>query len=129
MISLATNLLILVLLAGVMGYAMLLSRRVARLMDALQELGPMVAAFSAAVDKSEQSVAELKGATDEALRGAAEATVAEAAALRDAVAPVSFSSVRRRPVAGMTRLTGKSDLVKSFFERSRTARGEAAGQW
>ncbi len=129
MISLATNLLILVLLAGVMGYAMLLQRRVGRLMAALEELGPMVSAFSAAVDKSEQSVAELKGATDEAMRGAAQAATAEAAALQDAVAPVSFSSVRRRPVAGMTRLTGKSDLVKSFFDRSRTTRAEAAGQW
>lgn len=128
MISLATNLLILVLLAGVMGYAMLLSRRVGRLMAALEQLGPMVSAFSAAVDKSEQSVAELKGAADEALRGAAQTAAAETAALQEAVAPVSFQSVRRRPVAGMTRLSGKSDLVKSFFERSRT-RGEAAGQW
>ena len=128
MISLATNLLILVLLAGVTGYAMVLSRRVGRLMAALEEVGPMIAAFSAAVDKSESSVAELKDATDAALRGAAQAAVAETAALQDAVAPVSFHSVRRRPVAGMTRLSGKSDLVKSFFERTRT-RGEAAGQW
>lgn len=128
MISIVTNLLILVSLAGVTGYAMLLSRRVNRLMSALQDLGPLVHEFSQAVDKSEQSVAELKGATEEAVRGAAARAGAEVEALQEAVAPVSFASVRRRPVAGMTRLSGKSDMVKSFFERSR-GRAEAAGQW
>lgn len=136
MISTVTNLLILVLLAGVMVYAMVLSRRVSRLMAALAELGPMVRAFSEAVDKSEQSVAELKGAAEDAVRHEATQAAARAAAraadeaeaLQEAAAPVSFASVRRRPVAGMTRIGGKSDLVKSFFERGR-GRAEAAGQW
>lgn len=136
MISTVTNLLILVLLVGVMAYAAILSRRVNRLMAALAEVGPLVRDFSAAVDKSEQSVADLKGAAEQAAQGAAARAVARAAAqaadeaeaLQEAAAPVSFASVRRRPVAGMTRIGGKSDLVKSFFERGR-GRTEAAGQW
>ncbi|WP_102223668.1 hypothetical protein [Acidimangrovimonas sediminis] len=136
MISTVINLLILVLLVGVMGYAVLLSRRVSRLMAALDALGPMVSAFSDAVDKSERSVADLRGAADEATaraagegghpaadqaaaRDLAARAAVEATALQEAAAPVSFHSVRRRPVAGMTRLGGKSELVKSFFDRGR----------
>lgn len=118
------NLLILVLLAAVMVYGVMLTRRVNRLMQALTELGPLVRQFSEAVDKSEQSVQEMKGAAVAAAEGAAR----EADALRDAMAGATFTSIRRQPVAGMTRLSDKADLVKSFFDRSRR-QNEAAKQW
>ncbi|WP_127900771.1 flagellar motor switch protein [Solirhodobacter olei] len=123
MLSTLINLLFLVLLAVVMGYGVLLSRRVNRLMAALAELGPAVKAFSDAVEKSEQSVTAMKAAAVEAGQGVAR----EAEALRESAAAAAFTSIRRQPIAGMTRLTGKSELVKSFFERGRAV--ETARQW
>jgi hypothetical protein len=123
MLSTLINLLFLVLLMVVMGYGVLLSRRVGRLMAALAELGPAIQAFSEAVDKSEQSVSAMKVAAVEAGQGVAR----EAEALRESTAAAAFTSIRRQPIAGMTRLTGKSELVKSFFERGRSV--ETARQW
>jgi len=51
---------ILVLLLGGIGYGVVLSRRLDRLSRALVEFGPALAAFSAAVDRSEQSVHDLR---------------------------------------------------------------------
>ena len=123
MLSILINLLFLVLLMVVMGYGILLSRRVNRLMQALAELGPAVKAFSEAVDKSEQSVSAMKTAA----LAAGQEVAREAEALRETAAAAAFTSIRRQPVAGMTRLSGKSDLVKSFFDRGRMV--EAARQW
>ena len=54
------DLLILGLLAGTLGYAFIVDRRVRRLMSVLREMGPMVGKFSEAVDKTEDSVSLLK---------------------------------------------------------------------
>lgn len=51
---------ILALLLGGIGYGFVLSRRLDRLSRALVEFGPALAAFSAAVDRSEQSVNDLR---------------------------------------------------------------------
>lgn len=124
MLSTLINLLFLVLLLAVMGYGIMLSRRVARLMEALAELGPAVKAFSDAVDKSEQSVSAMKVAAQDASAHVAR----EAEALQETAATAAFTSVRRQPIAGMTRLSGKSELVKSFFDRGRRQVG-IAQQW
>lgn len=62
--TLLIDTLILALLAGTLGYAFLVDRRVRGLMHALRDLQPIVGEFSAAVDKSESSVAALRHATD-----------------------------------------------------------------
>lgn len=51
---------ILALLLSGIGYGFVLSRRLEKLSRALVEFGPALAAFSAAVDRSEQSVNELR---------------------------------------------------------------------
>ncbi len=123
MLSTLINLLFVAVLLGVMGYGVMLSRRVNRLMQALEAMAPLVREFSQAVDRSEQSV----GAIRAAAREAGEEVTRESEALREAVGAAPFVSVRRKPIAGMTRLTGKSELVKSFFDRGR--RVDAARQW
>ncbi len=124
MLSTMINLLFLAVLLCVMAYGVMLSRRVGRLMKALEEMGPLVKEFSQAVDKSERSVTEMRMAA----REAGETVTREAEALRDAVGAAPFSSIRRQQIAGMTRLSGKSDLVKSFFDRGRR-QVEVARQW
>lgn len=124
MLSTLINLLFLVVLLGVMAYGVLLSRRVGRLMQALEAMAPLVKEFSQAVDKSEASVSALRTAALEAGEGVAR----EADALREAVGSAPFTSIRRQPIAGMTRLSGKSELVKSFFDRNRR-QVEAARPW
>ena len=124
MLSTLTNLLFIVVLFGVLAYGMLLSRRVSRLMEALEAMAPLVKEFSQAVDKTEKSVSTLTTAA----RSAGEEVVREAEALREAVGAAPFTSVRREPIAGMTRLSGKSELVKSFFDRGRR-QVDAARPW
>lgn len=51
---------ILALLLGGIAYGFVLSRRLERLSRALVEFGPALAAFSAAVDRSEQSVNDMR---------------------------------------------------------------------
>lgn len=120
---------ILVLLAGTLAYAFLLDRRVRALMSVLRDLEPLVGQFSSAVDKSEVSVSRLRAvsqdmgrdegraapaATDE---GPAAVEAASGASTDAAPAPIaSFTSTRR---AGVARVSGKADLVRSFFEASR----------
>ncbi len=125
------NVLILAMLGATMLYALVLSRRVERLMAVLTEMEPLVQEFSAAVDKSESSVGQLKSAALEAMSSFASMVTPPAerdAAGAEMESPATFVSRRRKPVAGMTRISGKSDLVKSFFDRTRSL-GEAAGEW
>ncbi len=124
---------ILALLAGTLGYAFLVDRRVRMLIAALKDLQPMVGEFSAAVDKSETSVAALKdaaeGLTDpvRAPRAAAASTGAapEAGEASTTSGGMFFQSRRAsaRVAVGVAPIAGKSDLVRSFFE---TARGREA---
>lgn len=121
MMALLIDTLILALLAGTLGYAFLVDRRVRALMAALEDLRPMVGEFSAAVDKSETSVSALKSMA----QGLADSPVRKRAADshddRGAAAGLRFSSVRTPSVlpAGVTRVSGKADLVRSFFEATR----------
>ncbi len=149
MMTILINAAILAMLAATLAYGLMITRRVNRLMAVLAEMGPLVEEFSAAVDKSERSVRDMKSAAVEAdaaspaperpapadARDAAAALAAQRApATASAAAPTThgdaptFTSRRRQPVAGMTRISGKTELVKSFFERSRS-QGEALSQW
>ena len=122
MMALLIDMLILLLLAGTLGYAFMVERRVRTLMAALKDLQPVVGELSSAVDKSESSVVALKAVAEHV---AAEAPRATPSPERNAEAnTVAFRSVRapRRsgPAAGVTSLGGKSDLVRSFFEAARS---------
>lgn len=128
---------ILLLLAGTLGYAFLVDRRVRALMAALRALEPVVGAFSEAVERSESSVRSLRAAAprvqDPPLRRPAPAAPAgeQAAPAGERAAPpasgVAFRSTRAAGPAqlppGVARVTGKADLVRGFFDtiRSREA--------
>ena len=95
----------LVLLVGTLTYAWVVDRRVRVLMAALRELEPMIGSFSAAVDKSESAVSALRAAGEQASRGEAP----------------SFRTSRERPnrPTGTASVSGKSELVRGFFETVR----------
>ncbi len=109
-----TDILIIALLAGSVGYGVIISRRVQRLMASLEELEPLVREFSDAVDKSESSVNALRD-------NLAEGLAAHEAAEQAEEAP-AFSSRRQsqRRLPGVQVVRGKQDLVRRFFETSRS---------
>ncbi|MGY6704333.1 flagellar motor switch protein [Roseinatronobacter sp.] len=135
--ALIIDLVILLLLAGTLGYAFLVDRRVRALMSALHRLEPVVGQFSAAVDRSENSVKSMQIDTpvfSTARRGkeprltrpgssavAAALSAANGAAGSDENAPPDRAAPELPP--GMARVGGKADLVRGFFEtvRSRNA--------
>lgn len=124
MMALLIDMLILLLLAGTLGYAFMVERRVRTLMAALKELQPVVGELSSAVDKSESSVVALKSMAEHV---SAQAPRAEAARPDRPAEPgkVAFRSVRaprQNTGGGVTSLGGKSDLVRSFFEAARSRR-------
>lgn len=123
--SFLIDMLILALLAGTLVYAFLVDRRVRVLMSVLRDMQPLVTNFSEAVDRTERSVSQMKTLATEppVSRPAPAAPAAPRLAEREAEpATLSFRSVRdpQRAPSGVTRLRGKSDLVRGFFE---TARG------
>lgn len=124
--SFLIDVLILVLLGGTLGYAFLVDRRVRMLMSVLKEMEPMVGQFSHAVEKSESSVSMLKAMTEKVRTQPAANSAPAAAPTQQQAQPqpdvVSFRTSREkasRP-AGVTRVSGKSDLVRGFFETART---------
>jgi len=110
-----TDILIILLLAGSIGYGVMISRRVQKLMASLEALEPLVREFSDAVDKSESSVHALR---DNLAEGLAAQAAAEAA---EDTAP-AFSSRRQaqRRLPGVQVVRDKQDLVRRFFETSRS---------
>ncbi|GAA6199863.1 flagellar motor switch protein [Aquicoccus sp. SU-CL01552] len=110
-----TDILIILLLAGSVGYGVMISRRVQKLMASLEELEPLVREFSEAVDKSETSVNALRDNLAEGL------AAQEEAATGDDSAP-AFSSRRQaqRRLPGVQVVRDKQDLVRRFFETSRS---------
>ena len=117
--SLLIDLVILALLAGVLGYAFMVDRRVRRLVAVLREMEPMIDDFSAAVDKSESSVSAMKSLTQSIETRAARDA-------RDGRDPrgegPAFRTSRQpepRPTAGVASVTGKADLVRGFFDTVR----------
>lgn len=121
--SLLIDLSILALLAGTLGYAFLVDRRVRNLVRVLRDLEPVVGEFSAAVDKSEDSVTQLRSMA----RNLEQAPRREPAVSSAAASPehedgsVAFRTSRQAPErpAGVTAVTGKSDLVRGFFDTVR----------
>ena len=85
------DLAIIALLAGTIGYAWLIDRRVRALMTALRDIAPMVSAFSEAVDRSEHAAERMRGVAERA------------------PAPEEPED--------------KFDLVKSFFDMTKTRQG------
>ena len=108
------DLLILALLASTLGYAYLVDRRVRKLMNVLREMEPMVGKFSQAVEKTEDSVSLLKQVSEKVRAPMPTFTHAE----KDRGEVVSFRTSREKvqKPAGVTKVTGKADLVRGFFE-------------
>lgn len=140
--ALLIDMIILLLLLGTLVYASLVDRRVRALMAAMQALAPVVDKFSMAVDRTEDSVKSLRAESTARVTPKREEEppltrpVATGSVPRDPAAPV-FKSARntqangtvsaaKRPSQlppGIARVTGKSDLVRGFFDtiRSREA--------
>lgn len=126
--SLLIDFVILALLAGVLCYAYLVDRRVRNLVQVLRQLEPVVNEFSAAVDKSEDSVSTMKAMTESIAQKLRRRTDPDPAPAPEAPAGdhgVAFRSQRSpaEPPAGVAALSGKDELVRSFFDsvRSREA--------
>lgn len=118
-----TDFLIILLLAGSVGYGVMITRRVQRLMAALEELEPLVREFSSAVDKSETSVAALRQNLDARLQEAPEAAAPQPAEDRAETMAPTFTSRRHptpRRLPGVQVVRNKQDLVRRFFETSRS---------
>ena len=133
--ALLIDMIILLLLVGTLAYAFLVDRRVRALMAAMQALEPVVDQFSSAVDRTENSVRSLraKGAVrsgdkreDEPPLTRASSASTSQGTPESAQVFVSTRAAAEAPTQlppGMARVTGKADLVRSFFDtvRSREA--------
>jgi hypothetical protein len=109
-----TDLFIIALLIGGIGYAYYVSRKVQVLMAALKEFEPLVKEFSTAVDKSEESVQQLKLNLEEPQQPVAMDDVEEE--------DEPMFSTRRHPqhkIPGAQVVRNKQELVRRFFEASR----------
>lgn len=118
-----TDLLILLLLAGSIGYGLVITRRVQRLMAALEELEPLVREFSKAVDKSESSVEALRENLEARRQEAPEMPAPQPAADSAETMTPAFTSRRHptpRRLPGVQVVRNKQDLVRRFFETSRS---------
>lgn len=132
--ALLVDTVILLLLAGTLGYAFLVDRRVRALMAALRGLEPVIGQFSAAVDRTESSIKHMQA--DTALRSGAkrgdEPRLTRPASAQSTTAPQNVARAPQtqpaQPLAqavtdlppGMARVTGKADLVRGFFETVRS---------
>ena len=113
--SLFIDTVIILALAGSIGYGILLSNRLGRLMQILRDLEPAITAFSQAVDKSESQAHGLRAA---AIRLAEE--VGEARATGPAPAPAPR---RPAPRMAMPPEAEKTDMVRGFFDALQTRSG------
>ncbi|MDC0739415.1 flagellar motor switch protein [Cognatishimia sp. SS12] len=115
MVATLTDILIITLLAGSIGYGWYVSRKVQILMAALKDMEPLVQQFSMAVDKSEESVNQLKLNLNEPPQ--------PAPAVEEDEEDEPVFSTRRYPaqkIPGVQVVRNKQDLVRRFFETSRT---------
>ena len=112
-----TNIFIIILLIGGIGYGWVISQRIQRLMAVLQELEPAVRDYSDAVEKSEASVTMMR----ENLDAAEDAAAPQQHDAPQEAAP-SFASRREKQtrLPGSHIVRGKQDLVRMFFDASRT---------
>lgn len=137
--ALLIDMIILLLLVGTLAYAFLVDRRVRALMDAMRALEPVVDQFSSAVDRTENSVRSLRaeGAVRAAVKREDEPPLTRTArTAKNEALPKDPLGSQQNPVPdratapegaqlppGMARVTGKAELVRSFFDtvRSREA--------
>lgn len=108
-----TDLFIIALLLGAIGYGWYVSRKVQVLMAALKEMEPLVQEFSNAVDKTEDSVNQLKLNLEEP----------QAHDMAQVEEEEPMFSTRRQPahkIPGARVVRDKQDLVRRFFETSRS---------
>lgn len=111
-----TDIVIIALLLGAIGYGWYVSRKVQVLMGALQQMEPLVKEFSNAVDKTEDSVNQLKLNLEEPEQPAPQM---EDPAEEDE----PMFATRRQPehrIPGVQVVRNKQDLVRRFFETSRS---------
>ncbi len=112
-----TDMIIILLLAGCIGYGWYVSRKVQVLMGALKDLEPLVQEFSSAVDKSEESVHQLKLNLQEPPQPEGGARYFE-----EVEDDEPMFATRRQPaerLPGVQVVRNKQDLVRRFFETSR----------
>ncbi len=111
-----TDIVIIALLIGSLGYGWYISRKVQVLMAALKQLEPLVQEFSSAVDKTEESVHQLKLN----LQDPPQPSHADAPFAQEDDEPLF--ATRRAPahkIPGVQVVRNKQDLVRRFFETSR----------
>ena len=110
MIATTIDTLIIVLLAGSIAYGYLISRRVNTLMRVLRELDPVIAAYSSAVDKSEDSVRMM---IDELNR---EEPLRRSEQENGPRNPDPVRRQERERFSGIQSVTDKKELVRRFFD-------------
>lgn len=120
-----TDIALIALLIASVGYGVYISRRVKTLMNALEELAPLISEYAAMVDRSEQCVTELKTGLDQASKQQATTEVHAFAAQRDAEAefekPLFASQRATKPTPpGMQVVRHKRELVQKFFHSAQT---------
>jgi hypothetical protein len=113
MAATVTDMLIIALLTGAIAYGYYVSRKVHVLMGALKDLEPLINEYSQAVDKSEASVAAMKQNLEERPMFAD---------LEEDDDEPMFATRRqpRHKIPGVQVVRDKQDLVRRFFEASRT---------
>lgn len=110
-----TDIFIIALLLGAIGYGWYVSRKVQVLMAALKEMEPLVKEFSHAVDKTEDSVHQLRLNLEEPQQPEREQV--------DEEDDEPMFATRRQPahkIPGARVVRDKQDLVRRFFETSRS---------
>jgi hypothetical protein len=123
------DMMILLLLVGTLAYAFLVDRRVRALMVAMRALEPVVDQFSLAVDRTETSVRHLRATAkredEPPLTRASAATAPRAGGAGEQPSPPAqpTGAAPAQLPPGMARVTGKADLVRSFFD---TVKGREA---
>lgn len=108
-----TDIVIIALLLGAIGYGWYVSRKVQVLMAALKDMEPLVKEFSNAVDKTEDSVNQLKLNLEEPQ---------QPEMVQEEEDEPMFAT-RRQPahkIPGARVVRDKQDLVRRFFETSRS---------
>ena len=109
-----TDFLIIAMLVGAIAYGYFVSRKVQKLMGALKDLEPIIMEYSQAVDKSEASVAAMKQSLEERPYLVEEEDDEPMFATR--------RQSSRAKIPGVQVVKDKQDLVRRFFEASRTER-------
>lgn len=107
-----TDIFIIALLLGAIGYGWYVSRKVQVLMAALKDMEPLVKEFSSAVDKTEDSVNQLKLNLEEP----------QQQPMVEEEDDEPMFATRRQPahkIPGARVVRNKQDLVRRFFETSR----------